>query len=49
KLMTPIGGGVRVRPTDALSPGKIQVNPEVAETKDKIKVADLAADVWWWD
>lgn len=49
KLMTPIGGGVRVRPTDALSPGKIQVNPAVNEVKDSIKVSDLAADVWWWD
>lgn len=50
-LMTPIGGGVNIKPRQALSPGNLQAdeNGALAEARKAIKVENLAAGQWWWD
>jgi len=50
-LMTPIGGGVEIRPTKALARDNAQSDSEgkVAAQRDKIDLKGLAKDQWWWD
>jgi len=50
-LMTPIGGGVEIRPTKALSHENAQSDSEgkVAAERDKVDLEGLAKDQWWWD
>lgn len=50
-LMTPIGGGVEIHPTRALSRDNAQSDSEgkVAAQRDKIDLKGLAKDQWWWD
>ncbi|MGI9455609.1 MAG: DUF1598 domain-containing protein, partial [Aeoliella sp.] len=50
-LMTPIGGGVEMRPTEALSPGNLMQDDEgkVGAVRDEVDLSTLAADAWWWD
>ncbi len=50
-LMTPIGGGVQMRPLEALKPARLlkDENREVATVRDGITVEKLGATEWWWD
>jgi hypothetical protein len=50
-LMTPIGGGVEMRPRLALDPKNVLPDNEgkVGEVREKVDLKGLAADQWWWD
>lgn len=48
-LMTPIGGGVQIRATDALSDEMVAADADgkLAEQRGQIQAA--AGNAWWWD
>lgn len=50
-LMTPIGGGVEMRPTKALESDALlsDENGEVAAQHEKLAPTGLADGQWWWD
>ena len=50
-LMTPIGGGVDIQPTRALSQENRLPDEggKVAAAQKKISLKDLPEGVWWWD
>lgn len=50
-LMTPIGGGVEIRPTLALEPANLLSDDEgeVSTKRSELAVPQLADDQWWWD
>jgi hypothetical protein len=50
-LVTPIGGGVQIRPTEALSPTNLLDDEEqmVAKARAEIDLSHLAPGEWWWD
>lgn len=50
-LMTPIGGGVQIRPTEALDPTNLLDDEKgtVAEARTAIDLSALGPDEWWWD
>jgi hypothetical protein len=50
-LMTPIGGGVQIRPSEAIDPTNLLDDEEgtVAEARTAIDLGTLAPDQWWWD
>ena len=50
-LMTPVGGGVHIEPSQALKPGNMLEDTEnkVGQMHDKLKVENLANGQWWWD
>jgi hypothetical protein len=50
-LVTPIGGGVQMRPTEALEPTNLLEDEEqaVAKARTAIDLSHLAPDQWWWD
>ena len=49
-LVTPIGGGVTIQPTDALESDNIlpDKGEKVSKLRESIK-PNLAKDQWWWD
>jgi len=51
RLVTPIGGGVQMRPTEAVDPTNLleDDNAEVQEARTAIDLSKLAPDQWWWD
>ena len=50
-LVTPIGGGVQMRPSEAISPTNLLDDEEqtVAKARTEIDLSHLGADQWWWD
>lgn len=50
-LMTPIGGGVQMTPTLALSPENTleDKDAKVQDARTSIDLSKLRADQWWWD
>lgn len=50
-LMTPIGGGVEMRPTMAFDSGHLMhdENGEVASTRAQLDLSTLDEGQWWWD
>jgi hypothetical protein len=50
-LVTPLGGGVQMRPTLALSSENLMddENKEVAKARSGVSLSSLKADQWWWD
>ncbi len=49
-LMTPIGGGVEMRPTKALdSEHLMQDDGQVASTRAQLDLSALQDGQWWWD
>jgi hypothetical protein len=50
-LVTPIGGGVQIRPTEALAPTNLLDDQDhsVAKARTAIDLSHLAPDQWWWD
>jgi hypothetical protein len=50
RLMTPVGGGVEIRPTLAIEESNvIKDDGRVAAAHDKVDLSELPADQWWWD
>jgi hypothetical protein len=51
KLMTPVGGGVEIRASEAVSAENRLADDDgaVAKAKDSIDLSSLPADQWWWD
>jgi hypothetical protein len=51
KLMTPIGGGVSIRPNVALQQENLLKDEEgqLNAARDQVKVEGLAENQWWWD
>ncbi len=50
-LMTPMGGGVQMRPTEAIDPTNLleDKDAKVQEARTAIDLSKLKADQWWWD
>jgi hypothetical protein len=50
-LLTPIGGGVQMRPTEAVDPTNLLEDEKgaVEEARAAINLSKLAPDQWWWD
>ena len=50
-LVTPIGGGVQMRPTEAISPTNLldDEDKSVANARTVIDLSTLGDDQWWWD
>jgi hypothetical protein len=50
-LVTPIGGGVQMRPTEAISSTNLldDEKAEVKEARAAIDLSKLKDDQWWWD
>lgn len=51
RLMTPIGGGVTLHPSEALQVSNVQSDEDgkLGEVRDGIKIEQLAPGQWWWD
>jgi hypothetical protein len=51
RLMTPIGGGVQIRPNLAIDPTNLldDEKSEVEEARTALDLSKLAPDQWWWD
>ncbi len=50
-LMTPVGGGVQIQPTMALSPGNLLQDEAgaVRQARAQIDIQQIEKDCWWWD
>jgi hypothetical protein len=50
-LLTPVGGGVQMRPTLALSSENLldDEGKAVAKARTEIDLSKLRPDQWWWD
>lgn len=50
-LLTPIGGGVQMRPTEAVSSTNLldDEKSEVQQARAAIDLSNLKPDQWWWD
>ena len=50
-FITPIGGGVQMRPTEAVSATNLleDGDKKVKEARTAIDLSKLGADQWWWD
>jgi hypothetical protein len=50
-LLTPIGGGVQMRPTEAIDPTNLLDDEKqaVEQARAAIDLSKLAPDQWWWD
>jgi hypothetical protein len=50
-LMTPIGGGVQMRPTEAIEPTNLleDKDAKVHEARATTDLSKLGPDQWWWD
>ncbi len=51
RLMTPVGGGVTIRPLDALRGSNLLADEDgkITNVRESIDLKDLPADRWWWD
>jgi hypothetical protein len=51
RLMTPVGGGVQIQPTEALLPSNLLADEkgEVKAAKSQVRIDGLAKGQWWWD
>ncbi len=50
-LLTPIGGGVQMHPTEALAPTNLLDDEKgaVSSARTAVDLSKLGADQWWWD
>jgi len=50
-LVTPVGGGVQMRPTEAVSPTNLLDDEKgaVQQARAEIDLSKLGPDQWWWD
>lgn len=51
RLSTPVAGGVRIQPREALSVNNVQEDSDgkVAKAKAAVDLSGLKDDQWWWD
>jgi hypothetical protein len=49
RLMTPIGGGVRIQPREAMDKAQVDLEGTVTKTRESVDLKNLAAGQWWWD
>jgi len=51
RLVTPIGGGIRIEPTEALQTANVLADKDgkVAKQREAIDLKNLAPNQWWWD
>lgn len=51
RLMTPVGGGVHIEPTQAIKSSNLLADEEgkLDEARAAIDLKQLAGDQWWWD
>lgn len=51
RLMTPVGGGVVVEPSEAVQASRLLKDEQgtVQDARAKVKVEGLAKGQWWWD
>jgi hypothetical protein len=49
RLMTPVGGGVRIEPLLALENPLPDEGSRVHSARDAVDLSELAPDQWWWD
>jgi hypothetical protein len=51
RLVTPIGGGVEMRPTEAVDPTNLLNDSKstVKDARSAIDLTKLSAEQWWWD
>ncbi len=51
RLFTPVGGGVTIRPRDALATQNVlpDEDGQITKTREAIELKDVPADRWWWD
>jgi Protein of unknown function (DUF1598) len=49
RLMTPVGGGVRIQPKEALANSKHDSEGKITEAREKISLDGLKPGQWWWD
>lgn len=50
QLMTPVGGGVSIRPMEALSSENLlQDDGSVQQTRETVTLNQLPDSAWWWD
>lgn len=51
RLVTPVGGGVRIEAPTALEPTNVLADKEgkVNKAREAIELKGLAAEQWWWD
>jgi hypothetical protein len=50
-LMTPVGGGVTIRPREALVSSNLlgDEDGKITEVRESTSLKDLPAERWWWD
>lgn len=50
RLLTPVGGGVEIRPNLALSEGNLLSDDgSAAKAREAVDITSMPADRWWWD
>jgi hypothetical protein len=51
RMFWPVGGGVTIRPREALATANVLGDEDGAlgQMRDSIELGDLPADRWWWD
>jgi hypothetical protein len=51
RLMTPVGGGVTIRPLESLRPSNLLADEDgkITNVRESIDLKNLPADRWWWD
>jgi hypothetical protein len=51
RLMTPVGGGVRIEPLEAIQTSHLLKDEQgaVKDARAKVKLDNLAKSQWWWD
>jgi len=50
-LMTPVGGGVQIRPLMALATDQMKLDEEgeLKTLRNQVEIEGVAKDQWWWD
>ena len=49
RLMTPVGGGVRIQPSRRLANSQHDSEGKITEAREKISLDGLKPGQWWWD
>jgi hypothetical protein len=51
RLFTPVGGGVTIRPREALATQNVLADDDgkITQVRESIELKDVPADRWWWD
>ena len=51
RLMTPVGGGVRIEPLQAIEPSRLLKDEQgaVKDARSKVSLEKLSKGQWWWD